>query len=83
MKDENGNSYERYNVFKNDAEFQGYVKARLETIVSIQKDHEKRIRKTEKAISRIMTTASAVGATFGIIFTIIGDWLKDILGLNK
>lgn len=83
MKDENGDSFEKYNTFRTEGEFKGFVKARLETIGRTQKDHEDRLRRTEKSIAKIMTTASAVGATFGILFAVIGDWIKGILGLGK
>jgi len=78
MKDENGNSYEKQNTFKNDAEFKGFVKARLETVIDIQKDHEKRLRRTETVLTKIMAVASAAGAVFGIVFAFIGDWFKQL-----
>ena len=77
--DENGKPYEKYDDFRNESEFRGFVKAKLGTVCKIQDNHERRIRRTETAITKIYATASAIGAICGIIFSLVGDWFKDLL----
>ena len=87
-----GLNYEHLDEFKNDAEFRGYMRAKIEGIddkfkagvTRMEKnekkaeDQQNQINRNSKALVKIFSVASTAGAVFGIIFSFIGDWFKGI-----
>jgi chromosome segregation ATPase len=65
---------------KNDTQHFDYISRYLarnsETKESL-KDHEKRIRKTETIITKMTGIAFAIGSLAGIIWAVLGDWIKS------